>query len=156
MKYGTAPASLGIKLISSLVVLMTGGFLAASLVQAIFLWPAALLLLVTMGCYLRTPVAYEITPEGLTVWFRLGSKSFGPILTAAPVEPSAGWSIRLWGNGGLFAGTGLFWNRTWGIFRAYVTTSNPANLVLLETPDGKVLISPDRPGDVLTGGAGLG
>jgi hypothetical protein len=53
--------------------------------------------------------------------------------------------IRLFGNGGLFAGQGFFWNRMFGLFRAYVTSARPADLVLVETTNRKILISPRDP-----------
>jgi hypothetical protein len=53
-----------------------------------------------------------------------------------------GFGIRLFGNGGLFAGSGIFWSRKLGVFRAYVTTSKPADMVLAETAKTKILISP--------------
>jgi hypothetical protein len=144
MKYGTAPTSISIKVATTVVLALTPIFLSLSPVSKVFLLPAALIAVLSVGCYLRTPVAYDVSPSGLAILFRLGSKSFGPITRASIVERSLGWSIRLWGNGGLFAGTGIFWNRTWGLFRAYVTTSNTSNLVLMETQKGKVLISPDN------------
>jgi Bacterial PH domain len=144
MTYGTAPTSTSIKVVTTVVLALIPIFLYLFHVSTVFLLPAGLIAALSVGCYLRTPVAYDVSPSGLTILFRLGSKSFGPITQASPVERSLDWSIRLWGNGGLFAGTGIFWNRTWGIFRAYVTTSNTANLVLMETQNGKVLISPDN------------
>jgi len=144
MKYGTAPTSTSIKVVTMVVLALIPIFLSLFHVSTVFLLPAALIVVLSVGCYLRTPVAYDVSPTGLTILFRRGSKSFGPITQASPIERSLDWSIRLWGNGGLFAGTGIFWNRTWGTFRAYVTTSNTGNLVLMETQNGKVLISPDN------------
>jgi hypothetical protein len=134
-----------------MVLLLAVGFFAASLVNKVWLFPATILFVIIAGCYLRAPVNYEVLPEGLIVHFRLGQKSFGPIVKVTPVGESTGWSLRLWGNGGLFAGTGIFWNRTWGVFRAYVTTSDRSHLILLETKNGKVLISPEHPAEVVKG-----
>jgi len=58
-------------------------------------------------------------------------------------KPSFG--IRLWENGGLFAGTGIFWNKKYGIFRAYVTTGSKSHLVLVDTPATRVVITPKSP-----------
>ena len=69
------------------------------------------------------PGGVQITHVGLTVELRLGRKSFGPIVKIFSAEEPSGQSIRLWGNGGLFAGTGLFWNSKWGRYRAYITRS---------------------------------
>jgi hypothetical protein len=137
--------SLSIKIISAAVLILNAGLVVASFINHWALIPAALLAAITLGCYLRAPVAYEVSPNGLTILFRLGSKRFGPAIRADRVEKSMDRSIRLWGNGGLFAGTGIFWNGTWGIFRAYVTTSGRENMVLVETQTGKVLVSPANP-----------
>jgi hypothetical protein len=50
-------------------------------------------------------------------------------------------SLRLFGNGGLFAISGWFWNRRIGRFRAYAT--DPQRAVLLRYRDGaKVVLTP--------------
>ncbi len=138
-----------IKIISGIMVVLTVSLLVVSFFSHPALIPALLLSLITVACYLRAPVAYYVSGTGLTVRFRLGRKSFGRIIRHSEIDDSPGMSIRLFGNGGLFAGTGIFWNRTWGIFRAYVTTSNRSNLLLLETETNKVLISPTNPKELL-------
>lgn len=142
MRYETAPMSPAIKVISAVTVVFTAGFFVASVVRIGFLIPGVLLGVIALGCYLRAPVAYHASRTGLTVLFRVGRKSFGRIVNTSAVQGRCGFTLRLWGNGGLFAGTGIFWNRQWGVFRAYVTTSNPQHLVLVETETSKVLISP--------------
>ncbi|MBI5250617.1 MAG: hypothetical protein HY912_14095 [Desulfomonile tiedjei] len=149
MRYETAPMSPVIKVITTIIVALTAVLLAISILRPPVFIPAMLLGLVTLGCYLRAPVAYYVSGAGLTVRFHWGRKTFGKIVKVSRIEGSVGFTLRLWGNGGLFAGTGIFWNRTWGIFRAYVTTSNRSNLLLLETETGNVLISPANPGDFL-------
>jgi hypothetical protein len=50
-------------------------------------------------------------------------------------------SLRLFGNGGLFAISGWFWNRRIGRFRAYAT--DPERAVLLRYRDGaQVILTP--------------
>jgi hypothetical protein len=50
-------------------------------------------------------------------------------------------SVRLLGNGGLFAISGWFWNRRIGRFHAYAT--DPERAVLLRYRDGKqVVVTP--------------
>lgn len=143
-----------IKVISTVTVALTAGFFLAALARLEFLIPAVLLGVITLGCYLRAPVAYYASRTGLTVLFRLGRKSFGRIVKTSPVQERVGFTLRLWGNGGLFAGTGIFWNRQWGVFRAYVTTSQPPHLVLVETETSKVLISPAHAEELLAGHLG--
>ena len=138
-----------IKLISGIMVVLTASLLVVSFISPPVLIPALLMGLITIACYLRAPVATYVSGTGLTVRFRLGRKNFGRIIRHSEIDKSPGMSIRLFGNGGLFAGTGIFWNRTWGIFRAYVTTSNRSKLLLLETETNKVLISPTNPRELL-------
>jgi hypothetical protein len=98
--------------------------------------------LIAVACYLRAPVAYEITPDNrLVVTFRLGSRQFAAVKGFHPARRHFPFALRLWGNGGMFAMTGIFWNRGFGVFRAYVT--NPKKLVVVELQNGKrVVISP--------------
>ncbi|MGB6064500.1 MAG: PH domain-containing protein [Desulfomonilaceae bacterium] len=154
MIYAIAPTSRLIKIITAVVLILDAGLVVASFVNHWALLPAALIAAVTLGCYLRAPVAYEASRRGLTVLFRLGSKQFGPVVRAGRVEKSMDRSIRLWGNGGLFAATGIFWNGNWGTFRAYLTTSDQKNMVIVETQAGKVLLSPDNPEEFLRGAVG--
>jgi hypothetical protein len=153
MRYDAAPMSLAIKLISAAVILLDAGFAAAAFWHIELLLAVAALTLVLIGCYLRAPVAYHVSKSGLVVEFRIGTKEFGRVIGQVPVEPCTGMTLRLWGNGGLFAGTGIFWNRTWGLFRAYVTTSDRTRLVLLETEKGKVLVTPNHPNQFLSSAA---
>jgi hypothetical protein len=54
------------------------------------------------------------------------------------------WTIRTFGNGGLFGYTGHFTNRKLGAMRWYATRRNDA--VLLQTTEGKkILLTPDEP-----------
>jgi hypothetical protein len=147
MRINAARMDLVIKIVTGFTIALCIVFLILSTLQPILLIPAAIIAAVTVGCYLRAPVVYEISPANLVIVFRLGSKEFGPVLKASRAPRSTGMSFRLFGNGGLFAGTGIFWNSQWGIYRAYVTTSKRDNMVLIETQRTKVLISPD-PDDV--------
>lgn len=149
MRYETAPMSLAIKVISAIVVAVDGWLFVASVFRPLTLVLALLVGLTTLGCYLRAPVAYYVSKTGLVVRLRLGQKRFGKIVKIYPAELRLLTTIRLFGNGGLFAGTGLFWNSAWGIFRAYVTTSDRSSLLLVETETGKVLISPDHHTELL-------
>jgi hypothetical protein len=142
MKHPTAPLSLGIKLITGGVLALGAVFFVLSYFTPTLFYVGVLLLVVSFGCYLRAPIAYDVSQGDLTVLFRYGSKVFSPIVNCSPVPEKIPFTIRVWGNGGLFAGTGFFWNKPWGIFRAYVTTSDKSNLVLVETPTQKVIVSP--------------
>ena len=52
-------------------------------------------------------------------------------------------SWRLLGNGGIFAITGWFQNRTLGRYRAFVT--DPKRAIALTFQDRVIVISPDQP-----------
>ena len=152
--YPVAAMSRTIKIISATVLILDFGFVVASFATGWALIPAVSIAAVALGCYLRAPVAYEASRYGLSIMFRMGSKRFGPVTRADRVEKPMGKSIRVWGNGGLFAATGTFWNSTWGTFKAYLTTSDQNNMVIVETSTGKVLLSPENPEEFLKGAAG--
>ena len=97
----------------------------------------AVLSAVALFCFLRSPVAYEITDNELTVRFRLGQKVFPAVTGCETLTARPPRGVRLWGNGGLFAATGIFWNKTSGVFRAYLTSARYQDYVLVATPDPK-------------------
>lgn len=149
MRHDTAPTAMAIKVLSALVILLGAGLLIGSFWTIHLLPVAAIMAAAIVVCYLRAPVGYDVSYGRLTVVFHMGSKQFGRITRCDRVSRSVGFTLRLWGNGGLFAGTGIFWNRKWGIFRAYVTTSSRDNLLLILTQTHKVLISPDDPDELI-------
>ena len=136
-----------IKVVTGLVLAMTAGFLLASVVAGAFLAGGLLLGGVVVMCYLFAPTAYEISDQRLTVRRRLGERVFGPVVGCGTVAERLPWGLRLWGNGGLFACTGIFWNKTFGVFRAYLTSSRYQDLVLVKTRNQTILISPQDPGE---------
>ncbi len=146
MKQKVAPASLSIKIITLLILLMTAGMFIEAYYEPRLVWAGTVLAIMVVLCYLSAPVAYEIKGGQLSIITRIGNKIFGPVTRCSYVyddKPSFG--IRLWGNGGVFAGTGIFWNKKYGIFRAYVTTGSKSHLVLVETPATRVVITPENP-----------
>ena len=65
-------------------------------------------------------------------------------LQSAKAEPDAmRWSLRLWGNGGLFSITGWYRNRALGTYRAFVTDAK--NCVVLRFPAKTIVVSPADP-----------
>lgn len=145
MQQNTAPLSLSINIISSVVLLVFAVLLIGTYYRQELLPAAAVLGVTILLCYLYAPVSYELTRNQLRVFSRVHTKVFGPVLRCSAVAGKLPMGIRLWGNGGLFAGTGIFWNRKYGIFRAYVTRAKTEDLVLIETPSTKIIISPERP-----------
>jgi hypothetical protein len=153
MRQKVAPTCLSIKIVTSIVLLLTAAMFVGALFDIALLWAGIFLTVIVLLCYQSAPIAYELNSDQLTVIFRMGKKVFGPVLKCSIVgEDKPPFSVRLWGNGGLFAGTGIFWNKKYGVFRAYVSTGDKLNLVLVETPETKVIISPERPGEFLKTG----
>ena len=149
MTQRTAPMSSAIKMVTGAVLILLAVILAASFKTWPLIVGAALLATVVLGCYLRAPVAYDLSGDQLTVRFRLGEKVFAPVTQCSLLSARIPWGLRLWGNGGLFAATGIFWNKAYGVYRAYVTSARYVDCVLIETPTQKVLISPENPGEFI-------
>lgn len=146
MKQYVAPTCLSIKIITLFILLLTLGMFIGAFFDPGLLWGGIILTVIVVFCYLSAPVAYELNGRQLAIVTRISKKIFGPVLMCLTVsEEKPSFGLRLWGNGGLFAGTGIFWNKKYGIFRAYVTTGKRSNLILVHTPKTKVLISPENP-----------
>ena len=145
MTQASAPMSPAIKFITGLVLVMTVVFLIAGLKVCGLLLGAAALATVTFFCYLYAPIAYELTDDQLTVRLRLGQKVFPGVTGCTTLTARPPMGLRLWGNGGLFAATGIFWNKAYGVFRAYLTSARYQDYVLVETRTQKILISPENP-----------
>lgn len=145
MRHKAANSSLSIKIVTSLVLLLVVAFLIGSIFQRVLLIPGGLVFVISAFCYMYAPVGYQISNDKLIVLNRVGRKEFGPVVNCFAINEKIPCSLRLWGNGGLFAGTGIFWNRSYGIFRVYVTSSRESDLVLVETAKQKILISPRNP-----------
>jgi len=145
MTQASAPMSPAIKCITGVVLVMTVMFLIAGLKVCGLLLGGAALATVVLFCYLYAPIAYELTEDQLTVRFRMGQKVFNGVTGCKTLTGRLPMGLRLWGNGGLFAATGIFWNKAYGIYRAYVTSARYQDYVLIETRTQKVLISPENP-----------
>jgi hypothetical protein len=145
MTQAAAKRSLSIQIITWGVVLAAAGFLVASVFDPSLLFAGALFGFICISCYLLAPASYELSDGRLTVFRHLGTKQFGPVVRCSQIAERIPFTLRLFGNGGLFAGTGIFWNKRYGVFRAYVTSARHSDLVLVETPTGKIIISPENP-----------
>jgi PH (Pleckstrin Homology) domain-containing protein len=104
---------------------------------------------VLLGSALFTIRGYELAPAELLVERLLWATRL-PLadLRAAWADPTAmRWSWRLFGNGGMFAISGLFWNRRLGRYRAFAT--DPRNAVVLRFATRTVVVTPDAPRELL-------
>jgi hypothetical protein len=147
MTQASAPMSPAIKVVTGLVLVMIAALLLAAGKVGAMLFGVAALSTVALFCFLRAPVAYEITNDELTVRFRLGQKVFQGVTGCATLIARPPRGVRLWGNGGLFAATGIFWNQAYGVFRAYLTSARYQDYVLVATRTQKILISPENPAE---------
>jgi hypothetical protein len=145
MRYPAAPRDTAIKIVTGLTLSLCAVMFIAQFWLPPLIIVALITLVVSVGCYLRSPVAYEVSSSNLTVELVWAALVFQSISSCRPIQGKMGTTLRLWGNGGLFAGTGWFWNSKYGKFRAYLTTSRPEHMIMVETAAGKVLISPDDP-----------
>lgn len=140
----TTPTSLAIRVITTGFLLLILGVLLGPLKDPHRWILGGALGVVLILCYLFAPIGYEVSDHRLTVLSRAGKKRFGSVFRCSRPTRRA-FAIRLFGNGGLFAGTGIFWSRSYGVFRAYVTSARLSDMVLVETADHKILISPEDP-----------
>ena len=146
MRYPAASMDLPIKIVTGLTLSVCAAMFVAQFWVRPLLIPAVIILAISIGCYLRSPVAYEVNSGNLTVALVWGSLEFPSISSCRVLGQKMGSTARLWGNGGLFAATGWFRNAKYGKFRAYLTSSRPENMVMVETVGAKVLVSPADPG----------
>ncbi|MFA6104784.1 MAG: PH domain-containing protein [Victivallaceae bacterium] len=146
MKQDTVKTSACICWITGFVLLLATFFLIRGIFSPPNLIAGALLLLISALCYLRAPKSFEISGDlQLTINYHWGKKQFGPVVKCRRLTESICCGIKLCGNGGLFAATGLFWARKYGKFRMYSTSANYKDFVMVETADKKIIISPENP-----------
>jgi len=118
-------------------------FFAARLSSPALIALVSVPLAVLFTALLFTVRGYVVT-DGQIAVRRLGWSTILPLAGLAAVTGEPGGmrgSLRLFGNGGLFAISGWFWNRSIGRYRAYAT--DPERAVLLRYRDGtKVVLTP--------------
>jgi hypothetical protein len=108
-------------------------------------WMALLPLAIVFGGILFTIRSYTVTPDALLI-HRLFWTTRLPLseLHSAQVEPRAmRWSLRTFGNGGLFSFSGWYYNTLLGRYRAFVT--DPNRTVVLHLGHRSVVVSPSAP-----------
>ena len=108
-------------------------------------WLAAAPLAIVFCGMLFIIRGYTVTPDELLVHRLLWTTRL-PLadLHSAQVEPRAmRWSVRTFGNGGLFSFSGWYYNRLLGRYRAFVT--DPNRTVVLRLGGRNVVVSPSEP-----------
>ena len=141
----SAPWSVSLRLVSLVAVVLllavaVLGLLVGSQQSHLLLVICATPLILLCACLLFVVRGYVLTLQQLEVRRLLWSTPVSLAgLDSVAAEPRAlRGSLRLFGNGGLFAITGWFWNRRIGRFRAYAT--DPQRAVLLRYRDGACVV----------------
>jgi hypothetical protein len=88
---------------------------------------------------------YTLTATQLEIQRPLWSTAF-PLADLISVAGDADvfkGSLRLFGNGGIFSFTGIFWKRGLGCYRAFAT--DPSRAVILRFRTRTIVVTPDDP-----------
>lgn len=109
-------------------------------------WGTSLLLIgIFIYCYLRRVIGYEVDREQITIQRPVGQKHI-PISDVEqvilPEKGSLRWTIRTFGNGGIFGYTGSFANSTYGSMTWYATRTDKTMLIVTKDKK-KILLTPD-------------
>lgn len=148
--FDAAPWPLTLKLVSglatvALIIASIAVFRKVPTASGFGYLAAAVPLLVLAGSLFFGVSGYSLEGNRLQV-HRLVTTTAIPLdgLARIRADPDAcKGSLRVFGNGGLFAFTGWFYNRSLGRYRAFVTDFRHA--VVLRFPDRVVVISPADP-----------
>jgi hypothetical protein len=106
-----------------------------------FSLPFTLLLFMT-GRY--APTGFRLASDGIHVERRAGAKVIPyRIVRAADDAPRSSGGMSILGSRGVFGRFGRFWNGSLGHYRLFLT--NGHGIVWLDTVNGWVGVSPDRP-----------
>jgi hypothetical protein len=108
-------------------------------------WIVLLPVVIVLVTLLFMVRGYVVTADEIVVERPFRSTRFERArLQSASTDPNAlSGSLRIFGNGGLYSFTGLFWSSKLGRFRAYIT--DPTRTVILRFADRVVVISPADP-----------
>jgi len=122
----------------------TEGFLILGLVSLI-------IFSVVIFTFLTRPLAYQIQDGLLTIQSGIRSPKFKISEIAEvkiPQSDEMGFSIRTFGNGGLFGYTGFYQNSTFGEVEMFATRRN--QYLVIRMKSGKtIVLTPDRPKEMM-------
>lgn len=138
MRY-RAPLGASVKWITAGVVVLFAG------IGFVTPWGGAAAGALLVGLFAFGPSGYSFEGRDLVIHRRAWAPARVPLtgLTGARVAPDAmRWSLRTFGNGGVFGFTGWFYNSRLGRYRAWVT--DPKRAIVLEFGDGSIVVSPGR------------
>jgi len=137
--------SLSIRMLTAIILAMVAWLIIGGFHDKDLMVGGVLLGIIALVCYLLAPASYDVSNGCLTVVLHAGTSSFGQIIGCARVAERLPFTVRLFGNGGLFAGTGIFWNKRYGIFHVYASSARRQDAVLVRTKKYKVLLTPEAP-----------
>lgn len=128
------------------VVVFVSSRLGGPLASGLGLFALLVLAAVVGFGWALAPTGYAIAGGTLRVERRLRPVTV-PLARVTAVarvaELWAGGGARIGGSAGFYGHYGTFWNRALGAFRLYATRTS--DLVLLELPDDRLVVSPDAP-----------
>jgi len=108
---------------------------------------SALLIAIYIYCYGYRPIKYVVNNEGVTITrlfksVKLDIRNIRQIFPTS--KESMEWTLRSFGNGGLFGYFGNFSNPKFGPMTWYATRKN--NYVIIEMKDNRtIVLTPDDP-----------
>lgn len=141
-----APWSRSLVVISAVVSVLMTAIPVSIVISDRGPWGAALIpVALLIGCALFLIRGYTVEAGGLTIHRLLWTHRVRlEGLQEIRRDPEAmRGSVRLFGNGGVFSFSGLFWNRKLGKYRAFVT--DPSRAVVLRLSRRTVVVSPADP-----------
>lgn len=145
MKAHVASMGTVVKALTGFVFAMAiGSLIAAVFIKQLIILSIALFLIIAWVYLCWTPVAYELDGKRLTIFYRLGSKTFEPV-EISPNQDVPWLPLKLWANGGLFGLAGTFWSPKHGVFYVYATTTARDALTRLSHGGRDIYVSPARP-----------
>jgi hypothetical protein len=134
-----------ISLVSSLILIGVAYGVAKLMPRAVGVVSAWLTLAVLLGSALSVVRSYEVDRNRLSIQRLLWSTVIEIRgLTRVWHDPNGlRGSIRVFGNGGLFSLTGIYWSRSLGRYRMFAT--NPKKFVGMVSPSRKIVVTPADP-----------
>ena len=144
-----APWSRSLKTASRIAVFILLGIAVAGIVLMPARMPLVRVFMVAVPvCFLVSALlfmvsGYSLTATALEVQRPLWSTTYAlaDLVSVAGDSDALQGSLRLFGNGGLFSFTGIFWNKRLGLFHAYGT--DPQRAVVLKFRKRMIVVTPD-------------
>ena len=101
----------------------------------------ALCIVILLASLLSMVKGYSIEDNTLIIHRPLWTNKFSLSPSTSTSIEKPGFTLRVFGNGGMFSGTGYFWNKEKGMFRAFIT--DPKTMIWVNTGSKLLVISPE-------------